>query len=337
MLKHPPISRRRSHSPSSPAKRVRPLVGPIARLAVGVASVALVGSAARGGPVVVHQLGEQDFADGAGPIWVEQVKTVGKDETFPFDGTIFGDDRNHSFGKVKFAFTFDAPLATADGSRADGTLTLGLIGLDSPPGSAATVKLFLNGVEQPNAAFAGVSSPLYNSSASVVSVPVAGSLLAGGTLDVTVKAYRASPGFAGNAIEADFASLAVAGVDPPPGNTGNTGGTPGGTPGGSGGTPGQPGGGTPGQPGGPPDNPGNGGTPGGNSGGGTPGDGGTPGNGGTPPDGGTPGGNGNGGGTGNPGGGTGNPSDPPHSVPLPAPVLTGAVGLVCAWLLRRRA
>ena len=62
-----------------------------------------------------------------------------------------------------------------------------------------------------------MSSPLFRSSASVVSVPVPASLLSDGRLEVTVKTYRASPGFAGNAIEADFSTLAVVYPDAGPG------------------------------------------------------------------------------------------------------------------------
>jgi hypothetical protein len=172
-------------------------------------------SVARGG-VVVHQLGQQDFAPGAGPLAVSQLQSAGAAEAYPFDGTIFGDDRRPSgFGEITFAYSF-APPATP----LDGTLTLGLMGLDSAPGRRPTVRLFLDDVEQPNAPFAGMSSALFRSSASVVNVPVPATLLADGQLTVTVRAFRSSPGFAGNAIEADFATLAVADGKAPSGGGG---------------------------------------------------------------------------------------------------------------------
>jgi hypothetical protein len=178
--------------------------------AVSALVVMLVAGSAASAGIVVHRVGDQDFAVGAGPLPVALVKAAGADEAFPFNGTVFGDDRGpRDFGTVRFTYAF-APTTSPD----DGILTLGLIGLDSMPHERATVKFWLDGVEQPNGPFTGMSSPLFRSSASVVSVPVPSSLLADGTLEVMVKTYRASPGFAGNAIEADFSTLAVVYPEP---------------------------------------------------------------------------------------------------------------------------
>lgn len=266
--------------------------------------------AARAG-VVVRQMGEQDFAAGVGPITVDMARAAGANEAAPFDGSVFGDDRNPVYGKLKFSYEY-APAAVT----ADGTLTLGLIGLDSPPGARPTVRLYLDGVEQPNAAFAGASSATYAASASVVSVPVPAAMLADGRLDVVVRAYRHLPGFRGNAIEADFSTLAM---DDPTVATG-------------GGRPGT------GQPGDPGQTPGDGGIPGN---GGSPGNGGTPGDGGSDPGdpdnggGHQPGGNGGGTDPGSPGDPDGGHNGPPPAVPLPPAVFVGGAGLLLARLSKR--
>jgi hypothetical protein len=248
------------------------------------------------GGVTVYQLGDQDFSSGAGPITVDQIKAASVGEPSPFDGTIYGDDRNNRFGKIRFSYSF----APAPGA-ADATLTLGLIGLDSPPGSPSTVKLFLNGVEQSNAAFAGTSSPHFRSSESVVSVPVSSVLLGSGTLDVTVKAFRRSPGFSGNAIEADFSTLSIGVPDITPGGSGNGGN---GSGNGSG------------------NGPGNGGNGQGSGGNGQ----GSGGNGG-----GNGGANGGQNGGGNAGGGGG-----PVAVPGPPAAYAGLIGLLLVALVRKR-
>jgi hypothetical protein len=237
---------------------------PLTALSAFVFALAASFTPAKAG-MTVYRLGDQDFASGAGPILVDQAKAAGAGEPKPFDGTVYGDDRNGLFGKIRFSYSF-APIASA----ADSMLTLGLIGLDSPPGKSATVKLYLNGVEQPNAALAGVSSPSFPASASVVTIPVPSSLLTNGKLDVEIKAFRHSPGFSGNAIEADFSTLSIGTPDVNPGGGGQN-------PGGGG-------------------NPGGGTDPGGNGGGGNNG-------------GGNNGGNNNGGG-GNNGGGNGGGSGP---------------------------
>lgn len=268
---------------------------------IAAAAVAAVthSPAARGG-VVVHRLGEQDFAHGAGPVLVEAAAAAGANEAYPFDGTVFGDDRTRKFGRLGFTYAFRPPAVPADAA-----LTLGLLGLDSPPGAEPTVRVYFDGVEQPNAPFAGASSPRYRSSASVVTVPVAAALLADGELTVTVKAFRRSPGYPGNAIEADFAELALVDSITPPGST--------------------PGGGEPGN-------------------GGEPGDGGEPGSGGQPGQGGEPGGGGGQNGPkpnpgpipGGNGGGNGGGTPPPHAVPLPPAVWAGGLGLAIAAAAGRR-
>ena len=278
----------------------------LACVAVAAGATLLAGPSALGG-LVTHRLGEQDFAHGAGPVLVDDARSAGGNEAFPFDGTVFGDDRARKFGTVRFAYAFKPSAVPADG-----TLVLGLIGLDSAPGSPATVRLYLDGIEQPNDAFAGASSPLFRSSASVVSVPVDGDLLSDGALEVTVKAFRRSPGYPGNAIEADFSTLSLFDLSTPPGNGTGSGNGGGGTPGG-GGVPGDGGAG--------------GGTTdpdGGNNGNPNPGQGGNPGP--------VPGHGVGDGGSG--GGGSANP--PPHAVPLPPAALAGALGLAFAAAAGRR-
>ena len=170
--------------------------------ALVVAGLLSVGPDAYGG-VVTFRLGEQDFAHGAGPILVTSAESAGGNEAFPFNGTVFGDDRRAAFGRVRFTFHLPSPTTGV------GSLTLGLIGLDSPPGAKPTVKLLIDGVQQPNDVFAGASSPNVRSSASVVSVPVASEMLSDGEVEVLVKAFRRGPGYPGNAISADFAALTV--------------------------------------------------------------------------------------------------------------------------------
>src|SRR3954468_17549631 len=97
--------------------------------AVLVLAVLLAAGSHASAGVVVHRVGDQDFAAGAGPLPITTVKSAGADEAFPFAGTVFGDDRGpRDFGKVRFSYAFAPPT-----SPADGLLTLGLIGLDSMP------------------------------------------------------------------------------------------------------------------------------------------------------------------------------------------------------------
>lgn len=179
----------------------RTIVAAVAAIVAGVSA----GSSHAG--ITTYRLGEQDFANGQGPILVSQSRAAGGNEAFPFDGTVFGDDRTPRFGRIRFSYTFLPPAIASTG-----LLTLGLLGLDSPPGSEPTVRLFFDGVEQSNSAFGGVSSAVYRSSASVVTVPVPADLLADGQLDIVIRASRPSPGYPGNAIAADFSTLQLAGV-----------------------------------------------------------------------------------------------------------------------------
>lgn len=180
---------------------------------VAVGLLLSLAPAARGG-LVTFRNGEQDYAHGAGPILVSSAQIAGSNEAFPFDGTVFGDDRRAAFGRIRFTFHLPSP------TTGSGSLSLGLIGLDSPPGTKPTVKLFLDGVQQPNDVFAGVSSPDVRSSASVVTVPVDAEVLADGQVEVLIKAFRRGPGYPGNAISADFAALTVnaVGLNNPGGN-----------------------------------------------------------------------------------------------------------------------
>ena len=222
-----------------PVRKIRPRkIRPIVRSIASCLSAALLATPAWAGMVTFRQ-GEQDFASGAGPILVTDAELAGANEASPFDGSVFGDDRRASFGRIRF--TYQVPADTTG----DGTLTLGLVGLDSPPDSRPTVKLFLDGIEQPNQAFAGVSSSLFKSSASVVTVPVSAAFLSDGEVEVLVKAFRRGPGYPGNAIGADFSTLTVMSVSSTPGDgmTPGNGGTdqpgPGGNEGGNNGTPGE--------------------------------------------------------------------------------------------------
>jgi len=191
--------------PGTPGYRLRSAIAACASL-VGL----LAANSAIAG-LTTYRLGEQDFASGAGPILVSDAKAAGANESYPFDGTVFGDDRTPTFGRIRFRYDVAATAPVVDV-----TLTIGLVGLDSPPGSKPTVKLLLDGQKQPNAAFAGVSSPSQRSSASVVSVPVPADLLADGILDVAIKSFRHGPGYPGNAIEADFSTLTIIDLSSPP-------------------------------------------------------------------------------------------------------------------------
>ncbi|QOV89096.1 hypothetical protein [Humisphaera borealis] len=224
------------------------------RSIAGCLATAMLAAPAWAG-IVTYRQGEQDFASGAGPILVTDAVLAGANEAAPFDGSVFGDDRRSAFGRIRF--TYQLPKETTG----DGSLTLGLIGLDSPPDSKPTVKLFLDGIEQPNAPFAGVSSPLFRSSASVVSVPVPAALLEDGEVEILVKAFRRGPGYPGNAISIDFSTLTVMNVNTIPGDGTNGGGTdqPGGGGNGGGGNGGGDNGGTPGGGGGGGNNGGGGG------------------------------------------------------------------------------
>ena len=69
------------------------VAGAIAAL-LGLGRPAMAGS-------VQFQLGDQDFADGAAPVFSSQIRAAGAGEAYPFDGTIFGNDTVRGAGRVR--------------------------------------------------------------------------------------------------------------------------------------------------------------------------------------------------------------------------------------------
>ena len=59
--------------------------------------------------------GQQDFADGTTQVYERQVRAAGKGEPFPFDGSVFGDDRTGSLGSVSYAFLLSGSKVVAPG------------------------------------------------------------------------------------------------------------------------------------------------------------------------------------------------------------------------------
>jgi hypothetical protein len=172
-----------------------------------------------------YQLGQQDFAGDNTPIYDSQIRAAGAGEAYPFNGTVFGDDRTAKLGSLQYTHTFDAAtiLRQSDGMRS-ASLTLGVIDIDSPPGSKPTLGVWFNGVRQPvDALFTGISAPGIPSSAEVVTVPVPLHLLGDGSLNVRLTALRAAPGFRGNSIAVDFSKLSIEAdlPDAPDGDGGN--------------------------------------------------------------------------------------------------------------------
>ena len=88
---------------------------PLARLLPAVLGVAAAAPAARAGlsdPVATQafQLGEQDFANHTPRVTDRQIHAAGAGEAYPFNGTVFGDDRKagkKALGKVRYTHTFD--------------------------------------------------------------------------------------------------------------------------------------------------------------------------------------------------------------------------------------
>ena len=191
------------------AKRSRWLL----RAAVGAGLCAVAGPATLAGPAAAPQtkgriestLGDQDFADGQTPIFTRDLLGWSVGEPAPFNGTVYGNDMLPMLGSFEYAHTFNLAGATPESA----TLTLGLIDIDSPPGSPATVALYFDDIVQPFGAFMGVSDATHPSSAEVVTVPVPTHYLLDGSLRVRVMATRPGPGMWGNAIEADFSRLIV--------------------------------------------------------------------------------------------------------------------------------
>jgi hypothetical protein len=172
-----------------------------------------------------YQLGQQDFAGDNTPVFDSQIRAAGAGEAYPFNGTVFGDDRTGKLGSLEYTHTFDAAiiLRQSDGMRS-ASLTLGVIDIDSPPGSKPTLGVWFNDIRQPvDALFTGISAPGIPSSAEVVTVPVPLHLLGDGSLNVRLTALRAAPGFRGNSIAVDFSRLTIEAdlPDAPDGDGGN--------------------------------------------------------------------------------------------------------------------
>src|SRR5580765_98281 len=92
--------------------------------ALGVAAVAVAGlcrpEAARAGLASFQfPLGQQDFAGDNTSVFDGQIHTAGAGEPYPFDGSVFGDDRSGKLGSLEFTQPFDAAtlLGTASGMR----------------------------------------------------------------------------------------------------------------------------------------------------------------------------------------------------------------------------
>jgi hypothetical protein len=218
---------------------------PLAALGVAVVAMALLAppGPARGGIAYFqYPLGQQDFAGDNSAVLDLQIRTAGSGEVYPFDGSVFGDDRTGKLGSLEYTHTFDAGtiLATSNGMRS-ATLTLGVIDIDSPPGWPPTLGVWFNGVRQPtDALFTGISAPGIPSSAEVITVPVPLNLLNRGSLGIRLAALEHAPGFRGNSIAVDFSTLNIEAETPdspggdgtrspgivPWGNGGNNGGGP---------------------------------------------------------------------------------------------------------------
>lgn len=171
-----------------------------------VLGITLVSGEVHGG--VVNQLGEQDFLDGQTPITSSAVVDAGVGEPFPFDGTIFGDDRiAGDFGSFEYIHDF----ALGGLSPTSATLTIGLIDHDSFFGTPPldTIDLFFDGIQQPDDMFLGIS--FASSSASVVQVPVPIALLLDGVLTVRVAATLSgeADSLPGNSLAVDFSVLNI--------------------------------------------------------------------------------------------------------------------------------
>src|SRR5438045_8601251 len=83
----------------------------------------------------VVQLGQQAFPDGTSHIYAWQIRGAGADEPYPFDGTIFGDDRDESLGAVHYTYHFERiGLPDANSGLRAAWLTIGALDFDSPPG-----------------------------------------------------------------------------------------------------------------------------------------------------------------------------------------------------------
>jgi hypothetical protein len=167
---------------------------------------------------VQFQIGEQDFADGKTPVYSREIREAGAGETYPFDGTIFGNDVKPFQG----AFDYEHTIDLGGGEMTGATLTIGLIDIDSPAERPLeTVAVYFDGVRQPTGMLRGISASGVPSSVEVVDIPVPVELLADGKLQVSVVAAMPGYGNLGNAIEADFSRLVVqTSAEQPPVNPG---------------------------------------------------------------------------------------------------------------------
>lgn len=184
-------------------------MGCVSIAAAGVVTAALLARPVAAG-TLQYPLGQQDFMDGAHPVFTTDIKAAGAGEPAPFDGSQFGDDRTRALGEFSYThgFFFSGPAPVS------ATLTVGILDVDSFPGDKRpTMRYFLDGVEQPGDAFTHISNPDSNSSAEVVTVSVPLHMLSDGLLDVTFEAKRSrkqrSFRGAGNAIAPDFSVLSL--------------------------------------------------------------------------------------------------------------------------------
>jgi hypothetical protein len=207
---------------------------------VAVAILAGPGAARAGLVSFQYPLGQQDFAGDNTPVFDWQIRTAGTGEDFPFDGTVFGDDRSGKLGSLQYTQSFDVgTLRAMPGGMRSASLTLGVIDIDSPPGWRPTLGVWFNGVRQPtDPLFTGISAPGIPSSAEVVTVPVSLNLLDRGSLGIRLAALEHAPGFRGNSIAVDFSTLTIDTETPGPPDDGRR--APGVVPWGPGGSDGSP-------------------------------------------------------------------------------------------------
>src|SRR4051794_28143228 len=216
---------------------------PLAALGMALVAIAVLarpGPARAGLSSFQYTLGQQDFAGDNTAIFDLQIRTAGAGEPYPFDGTVFGDDRTGKLGSLEYTQTFDVgTLRAMPGGVRSASLTLGVIDIDSPPGWKPTLGVWFNGVRQPtDALFTGISAPGIPSSAEVVTVPVSLDLLGRGSLGIRLAALEHAPGFRGNSIAVDFSTLTIDEETPTPPDDGRR--APGVVPWGSGGSDGGP-------------------------------------------------------------------------------------------------
>lgn len=182
-------------------KKLRALGGVLA-----ITALVLAASAQPASGSMIDILGDQDFTDGHTPVLAGDLAAAGAGEPFPFDGTYFGSDLvDDSLGSFSYTHTFDlggeTPLTA--------NLTVGLIDHDSFAATfpVDTIDLYLDGVQQPDAQFIGISSR--PSSVSVVNIPVPINFVVDGELMVEFVATEPGTSYEGNGIAADFSELDI--------------------------------------------------------------------------------------------------------------------------------